>query len=994
MLDTSTIIGPLLSAGLLLTAALVVLRVWRSRRESVADAPLPEDGSVPCAPSERQQLVAAGAEAQAQLRAAQQTIDRLEAALAQSLREQNAVLEHTPVSVCFVKDRIIVRCNSGFEKLFGYDKGEPVGQSTRILYASDEEWQHAGAGYLTIAEHTYVGDAKFVRKDGTPIWCADHGAALDPTDLSVGTVWTALDVTARKQAEAAIHAAKEAAEEASRMKSEFLANMSHEIRTPMNGVIGMSRLALKTNLDPKQRNYVEKIAASAENLLGIINGILDFSKIEAGKVVLEHLPFRLDDILENLSSLITLKTEATGVEVVFRVSSNIPTPLIGDPLRLGQVLVNLASNAAKFTEQGEIVIGVQLLAVREHSAVLQFSVTDTGIGMSETQLAKLFQSFSQADGSITRKYGGTGLGLVISQQLVELMGGNIAVQSQAGAGSRFEFTLELALGQDNKAPQGLARLSLQEHRVLVVDDNAVACEVLADMLASFGLQVSIASSGVAALESLVAASSTGRPIDLVLMDWRMPGWDGIQTTRYIRGDARIAATPAILMVSAYSRDDVVAEAQGLHLDGFLAKPVNPSLLYNALMDTLYPPFRPGESMRPQQPPPALTPLRAATHEQLARLAGSRVLLVEDNAINREVALEFLSQAPIEVEVACDGAEAVACVQRSHYDLVLMDIQMPVMDGLHATREIRALPGFESLPIVALTAHAMVRDQEASREAGMNGHLAKPIDPNELQHVLLTWIKPQDLPHNLSTPAEPLHVTAQTVSPKVSAATPHAAIDAAPQARPTPAREIKPLPPLAGVDWQIALERVNRNPSLLHKVIRNFRHDHAQSAAALLAAARDNDLQTVGRIAHGLKSASAYLGAGTLSWLASEVEQAVRRGADDEALALLPDLIKTLSALVQGLAQMKPMDATLAGGAAPATLAPLIKQLADLLREDNARAEDLVMELQAAMGHTSHDDRLAAIRRAVADIEYRQALAQLAELASALGIPLGVSFDQE
>jgi len=964
MRHSSMIASALLSAGLLGVAAFGVLRSRRAAR-----AALNHEQRYRALLA---QMQAATTQAQAQTQSALETVARLELALAQSLREQNAVLEHTPVSVCFVKERVIVRCNTGFEKLFGYNKGEPVGQSTRILYASDEEWQQAGAGYLTIAENTYVGDAKFVRKDGTPIWCADHGAALDPNDLSAGTVWTALDVTERKHAEEAIRAAKEAAEEASRMKSEFLANMSHEIRTPMNGVIGMSRLALKTDLDPKQRNYVEKIAVSAENLLGIINGILDFSKVEAGKVVLEKVPFRLDDILDNLSSLIALKTEASGVEVVFRVSGEIPAPLIGDPLRLGQILVNLGSNAAKFTERGEIVIGVDLLALREHSAVLQFSVTDTGIGMTEAQLAKLFQSFSQADGSITRKYGGTGLGLAISKQLVEMMGGTIAVQSHSGSGSRFEFTVELGVGQENGAQLRTAKLSLQERRILVVDDNAVATEVLAETLASFGLEVSTVSSGVAALDALVVASNSGRPIDLVLMDWRMPGWDGIETTRHIRGDARIAATPAILMVTAYSRDDVVAASQGLHLDGFLAKPVNPSLLYDALMDTLYPPFMRTEPA--YLPSPSIAP--APGH--LTRLAGARVLLVEDNAINREVALEFLAQAPIEVDVAGNGLEAVASVQRTHYDLVLMDIQMPVMDGLQATREIRAMAGFASLPIVALTAHAMVRDQDASREAGMNGHLAKPIDPDDLMRVLLTWIGPQAASRSDTSPP-----------PR--------------SARPAEPLEHKPLPQLAGVDWQVALERINRNPALLYKVIRNFRQDHEQSPQALLTAARDGDLKAIGRIAHGLKSAAAYLGANALSWLASEVEQAVRREANDEALALLPDLVETLAALIQGLAQWggEP-DGLQPGTADPAVLAPIMQRLADLLRRDDARAEDALTELQAALGHTpetsaastSNQSRLAALRSAVNEIEYRQALEQLQQLAATLGIQPGGFHAQE
>jgi two-component system sensor histidine kinase/response regulator len=910
---------------------------------------------------ERHGLVRAAAEADTRANTAQEATRAVKAMLTQSLLEQNAVLEHTPVSVCFVKDRVIQRCNSGFEKLFGYDKGEPVGKSTRVLYGSDEEWEQGGADYLVIAEHIYVGDARFVRKDGTPIWCADHGAMLDPDDPSKGTVWTALDVTARKQAEEAISAAKEAAEEALQTKSEFLANMSHEIRTPMNGVIGMSRLALKTNLNPQQRNYVQKIAASAESLLSIINNILDFSKAEAGKVVLERVPFELDGILDNLSSLIALKTEATGVEVVFRVGAGIPSHLVGDPLRLGQILVNLGTNAAKFTERGEIVVGVDLLESDEHTVMLQFSVIDTGIGMTDVQLAKLFQSFSQADGSITRKYGGTGLGLAISRQLVEMMGGTIDVQSRIGEGSRFNFTASFEVGRKDIVRERSTTLSMKERRVLVVDDNAVACEVLAEMLASFGLQVTTAASGLAALDELVVSSNEGRPIDLVLMDWRMPGWDGVETTRHIRSDARIAATPAIMMVTAYSRDDLVSEAQDVHVDGYLAKPVNPSLLYDMLVETLFPAFRSSVPVVP-----ARETFERDQASDFAGLSGGRVLLVEDNAINREVALEFLGQAPIHVDVADNGREAVACVQRTRYDLVLMDLQMPVMDGLSATREIRSMAGFESLPIIALTAHAMPGDLEASRDAGMNGHLVKPIDPAELMQVLLTWIAPQE-----RRGRTPRSITGLNASRAVAE------------------HENSRLPPLAGVDWQVALQRTNRNPALLQRLIRSFRDDHLHTAQALRAYAHEGDLDAVGRISHGLKSSAAYLGAGRLSWLSSEVEQALRRGANDEALALVPDLADTLSGFVRSLVQLGEVGSRISGTSDPAVLGPLMNRLADLLRGDDARAEDVLIELQAAMGPGAvGDTQLAAVRTAVVDIEYRSALESLTALASSVGMQLG------
>ncbi|WP_322044217.1 response regulator [Paraburkholderia sp. J67] len=915
--------------------------------------------------SESRRLAAAIAEAETRVQAAHEATVSVRAELEQALLEQKAVLEHTPVGICFVKDRTIVRCNSGFEKLFGYDKGEPVGKSTRILYGSDQEWEAAGADYKVIADNVYVGDAHFVRKDGTQIWCADHGAALDPQDLSKGSVWTALDVTGRKRAEEAVRMAKDEAEQASRMKSEFLANMSHEIRTPMNGVIGMSRLALKTDLNPKQRNYVEKIAASAESLLRIINDILDFSKIEAGKVVLEKVPFRLDDILDNLSSLVVLNTEATGVEVVFRVGDNIPPILLGDPLRLSQVLVNLGVNAAKFTRQGEIVVSVTLLEASGTNAILQFSIADTGIGMTESQLAMLFQSFSQADGSITRQYGGTGLGLAISKQLVEMMGGAIDVQSTSGVGSRFTFTTQFEISSEDSARDRSAILSLRDQRVLVVDDNAVACEVLAEMVASFGAKVTTASSGIAALDALVAASSAGRPIDLVLMDWRMPGWDGVVTTRCIRGDARISSTPAILMVTAYSRDDVVAESEGLHIDGFLSKPVSPSDLHDTLLNALYPALRNDRAAdihETQQPDGA---------SRLARLAGARVLLVEDNAINREVALEFLAQAPIEVDVACNGSEALERILGAHYDLVLMDIQMPVMDGLSATRKIRAMAGFDSLPIIAMTAHAMAGDRDASRAAGMNDHITKPIDSAGLMHVLLSWIGPLTPKRTVTIPdtGHPAHSAEHR--PRVQ------------------------LPRLAGVDWQLALQRTNRNPALLYKLVQNFRADYAQSAQALLDAAQNGgDLKTIEHIAHGLKSSSAYLGAGNLSWLAREVEKAVRRGAGDEALALVPDLAGTLAAVVEGLGQLDIPAAPSGDMPDPARLASLMNRLAALLRADDARSEEALADLQAAMGTTFPGSEFASLRSAVADIEYGAALKQLEALAVSAGIQLGVSLDQE
>ena len=778
----------------------------------------------------------------------------------------------------------------------------------------------------------------------------------------IGTLGKAFNAMlhAIEESEERQRAAIEAAE---RAKSDFVANMSHEIRTPMNAIVGMLYLLQRTELKPRQADYLQKMQSASANLLAIINDILDFSKIEAGKLEVETAPFRLGAVMDQLADVINESARRKDIELVIAIEPGTPDRLLGDPLRLGQVLLNLASNAVKFTEHGEVEVRVETVALDEQAAELRFVVSDTGIGMAADQVERLFKPFTQGDSSMSRKYGGSGLGLTISRQLVELMGGVVTIESREGEGTCCAFTVRFGRAEGGDQGGGaVAAEDFRRLRALVVDDLEIARESLGEMLRMFGLTVADVGRGAAALAELSRAAAAGeRPYDLVFLDWKMPGRNGIETARDIKALPGLAAPPIVIMVTAYGRERIMQEAERVGLQGFLVKPVTASVLLEALHGVL------GSVRSALGGPPGQS--RAAAPDGRG-LRGRRVLLVEDNLINQEIAREILEGVGLEVEIAGNGLEAVDKAGRpdAGYDIVLMDLHMPLMDGYQASRELRRRLAGATLPIVAMTADAMAEDRVRCLEAGMNDHVAKPIDVGQLFAVLRRWVGSNE------------------GGPEAGGGEPP------PLAPPAPAPEPGVGEELPGIDIAQALRRLGGRDGLFHKLLNDFADRNAGDAEAIAAALVADDLVAAREAAHTLKGLAGNLGAGPLSAAAQQLENAIRTQARDRFPEALAGLAACLQEVVAGIRAAHAAAPSQAAGVATVPfdrerVAELLREIEVELSGHSLGAIDLVeLRLKPALSGGPGAAGLESLESAVNVLDFKRALVILRELAITLGCP--------
>ncbi len=863
------------------------------------------------------------------------------------------LLESAPDSLILVDATgTIAFVNKQVENVLGYQTEELVGNKIDLLLPPELRESHPQmlSEYFNAPSVRAMGagrDLTAVMKNGESL---SVEISLSPIETAEGTLVLAAirDITARKALELELIDAKDKAESATQAKSDFLANMSHEIRTPMNAIIGMSQLALNTELNPKQANYIDKVNRSAESLLGIINDILDFSKIEAGKFDIEHIDFRLEDVFDNLANLVGLKAEEKNLELMFNIPESVPTALIGDPLRIGQVLINLGNNAVKFTESGEVVISVEFIEQQDNAVTLAFHVKDTGVGIPKAQQQKLFQSFSQIDTSTTRKFGGTGLGLAISKRLVEMMNGNIWLESEVNQGSQFSFTVKLELSEKGWVEKD--RNLLENLKVLVVDDNETSRAILTNILNQFSLSVEQASDGEEAIKMLKASDKDDN-YNLVIMDWKMPKVDGIEATRRIQSDASLDNIPTVIMVTAYGRENAYKAAQEVAISGFLTKPITPSSLLDSIMDAL------GKKV--------IEHTRTSEREEhiqqtINKLRGAKILLVEDNEINMELAVEILSSNGLDVSTAENGEIAIQMLESNTFDGILMDCQMPVLDGYETTKLIRKDDRFKNLPILAMTANAMVGDKEKVLSVGMNDHIAKPINVKDLFGCMAKWVKPSN----------PTTIELQSEHSQQE----QDAID---------------IPSIRGINIPLGLATCQGNQHLYKKLLIKFSEREANFQEKFSQALIDHDTETAVRLAHTLKGVAANIGASAIQSLALNLESATRATPDIGVLqpylfGLTSELDITINSIQAAFDVNKHNPTTRLKSDDRDFILNQINHLITLLEDFDTDAIEAFEPLVDQSLLLEQNDQLSRIRKYIEDYDF--------ENATSLAIDLKVAID--
>lgn len=841
-----------------------------------------------------------------------------------------------------------VEVNDTLLEWLGYKREEIVNvlQIRDILNESGQE--DFDKRFPVFKKQGFLIDVKtnFVRKNGSILTAMINSSSVrDHEGNYIKSRTSVFDITRIKQIERELKVAKAVAETANQTKSQFLANMSHEIRTPLNAVLGLTHLALKTELTDKQADYLKKIHSSSDSLLSIINDILDFSKIESGKLKLEEVTFDLEDVFQKLADIITYKADTKGLEIVFGIDSQVPKYLIGDPASLERILSNLLSNAVKFTDKGEVVANVNVEETSNDRIKLNFTVSDTGIGMDDTQISRLFQPFTQADNSISRRYGGTGLGLSIIKRLVELMQGEVSVTSEPGKGSTFSFTVWLRI-QKHQRMIPVPSIDPRQLNVMVVEDNMSSMKILKEMLESFSFNVVTMSSALNAIHFL-KNNFNSQPVQLILMDAKIPGMDGLEAVSFIRSDSQFSDIKIIMMCNNNRHEALYQKAEELDLSGILIKPLRYSDAYDSIMNAL-------ENNAKMRSDKKYTPSHSNGTQKMYQ---GHVLLVEDNEINQQVATELLEGFGFTVDIASNGLEAVNKFRNTdspaRFDVVLMDLQMPVMGGIVATQEIRKDDTYKNVPIIAMTADAIVGVKESCLAAGMMDFITKPINPELMFSTIEKWLKTTD-----RVPVPPSVVKEPVVEKKKG----------------------KQVSYIEGIDQQDGLHHVGNNATLYYNLLIKFLNSYGSFISELKSKFNSAGHEEARRMLHTLKGMSGNLGMIGLHKKCTKAEELFKAGAaSGEVIHVIED---EMNLILKGLRENLVMDQP--SGTQPvqnlSDVRPLLDQLAILLKGNDPEASDVVKKIGVVKGYES---QMQEVEKSLRKYDFDKALTVVREIESQL-----------